>query len=709
MNGKIQTGIKFLALVLAAGGGLSVRAADDKVFGVPVKVEGCGDRAMALCLEGNLLYAGCGRNLVVLDVSEPLKPRKLGSVGGFGGIRQIASQKGFAYVSTRESGFWIVDATDAHRPRIRSRFDCCELATGVDVAGNVAFLGQRQNGVEFIDVSDPDHPAHIAMRKTDESQSVKYRDGYVYSGDWGSGRLTVFDARDMRNIRQVAYVPLWGYGDGVWLKGKYLYAATGHHAKNRDYATLPYKPVVTKEILTYGKADKGSGCGHGLDIFDISDPADPKRTGRADYPPFYARGLDMWTPRTSANSDIVFAAQTHNGIFAVDCADPARPKVLDRWTFPVADHPEWPSCCIGSIAVGDGCVYVAGQGCGVLAIPARGAAKEAFVQGPAPVHAEYREPYANDDAAFWCWKPARPGQARAVALKGDVVYAACGDAGLHVLKIRGEGGFEKIGELKGGGPAVFDVQVVGNRLYAAEGLDGWAVYELDGAAGFREVSRRKWLDDLHDPALCVWKPTPGWTVLSTRRGGVSVFRDDALDAVRPALRVPGSPGWDKYVMDGVLGGGRWLGFNLANTALCWIDLQAQPGPKVLRGSPKNRINLANGMCSFPDGRAFVTRGSRYFFLEPGVLDPPDGSEWPTKAFPGAQMNGIPRASAGGKVVLTGRIRREIGLWDFKDAEQPKFLGHWKVSGNPDLAVFHDETFIVPCGHQGVIMQKRVGR
>ena len=94
--------------------------------------------------------------------------------------------------------------------RVRSHFDCCELATGVDVAGDVVFLGQRQNGVEFIDVSDPDNPAHIAMRKTDESQSVKYRDGYVYSGDWGSGKLTVFDARDMKNIRQVAYEDLWG-------------------------------------------------------------------------------------------------------------------------------------------------------------------------------------------------------------------------------------------------------------------------------------------------------------------------------------------------------------------------------------------------------------------------------------------------------------------------------------------------------------------
>nr|HPM84531.1 hypothetical protein [Candidatus Anammoximicrobium sp.] len=230
--------MKRIAFLAAMGFGAVALGGD--VFGPPVKVDDAGDQAMALCLEANVLYAGCGQRLVVYDVKEPLKPRKLGSVSGFGAVRQVASQKGMAYVATRESGFWVVDATDPHKPRIRSRFDCCELATGVDVAGNVALLGQRQNGVEFIDVSDPDHPAHIAMRKTDESQSVKYRDGYVYSGDWGAGKLTVLDARDMRNIRQVAHVDLYGFGDGVWLKGRYLYAATGHHAKNRDLATLTY-------------------------------------------------------------------------------------------------------------------------------------------------------------------------------------------------------------------------------------------------------------------------------------------------------------------------------------------------------------------------------------------------------------------------------------------------------------------------------------
>lgn len=673
------------------------------VFGAPLKVEGAGDRAMALALEGDVLYAGCGPQLVVFDVKAPLAPRRLGAVGGFGEIRQIAAEKGMAYVATRESGLWIVDASDPARPRVRSRFDCCELATGVDVAGDVVFLGQRQNGVEFIDVSDPDRPAHIAMRKTDESQSVKYRDGYLYSGDWGSGRLTVFDVRDLRKIRQVAYVPLWGYGDGVWLKGRYLYAATGHHAKNRDFATLPFKPVDTPEIRKFGKLDAGSGCGHGLDVFDISDPASPKRVGRADFPPFYARGLDMWTPRTSANAGVVFVAQTHNGLFAVDCADPARPKILDRWVFPLADHPEWPSCCIGSVAVGNGCVYVAGLGCGVQVLPAKCAAQETFRAGPPPRHADFREPYPTDGAAFHVWRPAKPGQARAVALRGDVVYAACGDAGLHVLRIRPEGGFERLGGLPER-VRVFDVQVEGSRLYTAEGLDGWGVYELDGPTGFREVARRAHLDAVRDPALWVYKPCPGFIALSTRRNGASLFADTDLQAARPLVRVGGCPGWDRYLMDAPVGKGRWLAYNAANTALRWIDLASAPKVKVV-STDNNRISLCNGICRFSDDLAFATSGTGYLFLKPGECDPADGSKWKVQPFPGMAMAGIPRVSPRKRVVLTERIRRRIGLWDFADPDLPKFLGCWTVSGNPGIAEFYRERIVVPCGYQGVLLQK----
>ncbi len=290
-----------------------------------------------------------------------------------------------------------------------------------------------------------------------------------------------------------------------------------------------------------------------------------------------------------------------------------------------------------------------------------------------------------------------------MAVQGDVVYAACGDAGLDVLRIRPEGGFEKIGELAGH-PTVFDVHVEGNRLYTAEGLDGWGVYELDGPAAFREVDRRRWLDEMKDPALCVWKPKPGIVVLSTRRSGVSLFDERDLNAANPLARTGGCPGWDKYCMDAAIGSGRWLAFNVANTSLHWFDLAAKPQP-VVQASRVNRTSLSNGICRFDENRALLTLGTGYVFLKPGEGDPADGSKWRTKEFPGHAMHGIPRVSPEGLVALTCRIRRQIGLWDFKDPDHPRFLKHWNVSGNPDLAAFHKGRLLVPCGYQGVLLQK----
>ena len=100
----------------------------------------------------------------------------------------------------------------------------------------------------------------------------------------------------------------------------------------------------------------------------------------------------------------------------------------------------------------------------------------------------------------------------------------------------------------------------------------------------------------------------------------------------------------------------------------------------------------------------MTRGVEYVLLRPNEMDSDDGTQWTGIKFPGPKMNGIPR-SDGRLVVKTSRITREVGLYDFTNPEKPIFLKHWKVSGNPDLAAFHNGKVIIPCGHQGVLMQK----
>lgn len=676
-------------------------------FGEAKRFGDVDNAAMALAIEGSRLYAGAGDSLYIFDLTRPFEPKILGQVEGVVAARQVAVQHGFAYVASREGGLWIVDCTDPEKPRIRSRFDTCELATGVDVAGDVCFCAQRQNGVEFIDVSDPDHPRHITMCKTGESQSVLYRDGWLFSGEWGQGQVTVFDAHDMRNVREVKVVDLHGYGDGLWAQGKYLYAARGHHSKHRKVTG----GVMTEEMKKFGGPVEGGGMGHGLDIFDISDPADPKRVGEVDYPPFYARGLDMWTPRTSG--DLLIASQTHNGVFAVDISDKTAPKILDRWTCPNPKHKDWPGDCVGSVAIGDGVVYVAVKGVGLFALPCVRAKRETFDKGRLPVHADFRESYPAETAAWHVWKPKDVGQCRALAVKGDVVYAACGDAGLYALGILpGNSGLCELGKLPKH-ERVYDVSVQGDRLYTAEGEDGFGVYDISGgAASFCEIARLPRIAGNQKGArlaLCVTAVDDRWACFSTRMG-FDVYDIGALPKFRHVLHAGSCPGWDKYLQDRAVGDGRYIAFNNANTSLIWIDLKANP--VVARATNRNRSSLANGICAFRDGLSLLSKNGCYRLLKPGEGDPEDGGEWafrklPT-AFPGpvgkTTINGIPR-SDGRFVVFTSRITRRAALYDFTDAENPMLVGSWTFSGNPDLAVFHDGKVLIPCGYEGVLLQR----
>ena len=515
--------------------------------------------------------------------------------------------------------------------------------------------------------------------------------------------VTVFDAHDMSNIRQVAYEELHGYGDGVWLQGKYLYCATGHHSKHRKVSG----GVMTAEMKRFGGPQEGGGMGHGLDIFDISDPTHPKHVSRLDYPPFYARGLDMWTPRTSGN--LLFAAQTHNGLFAVDITDKAHPMTLDRWTLPSPGKSAAPGLCVGSVAVGNGVVYAAVKGAGLYVLPAKGAKAEAFDPGVLPKNASYREPYPTDASAWYVWRPPEVGQARAVAIRGDVVYAACGDAGLWVLEILPGGGFHELGRLPDH-RSVMDVSLQGNRLFTAEGQDGFGVYELKGPAGFREIARLPKIKEGRGLALCVTAVSDTWAFLSDRHG-VDLYDIRALPKFRHVLQTGGCPGWDKYLADAAVDNGRYIAYSAANNSLKWIDLAAQPDPCVAVDTQVNRISLSNGICAFRDGLSLVSGSNRYTLLAPGEGDPADGGKWKFRPLPPAfpdekdsAVSGIPR-SDGRRVAFTNRIKRRAALYDFEDAQNPRLLAAWKLSGNPDLAQFHKGKVVIPCGYQGVLLQK----
>ena len=89
-------------------------------------------------------------------------------------------------------------------------------------------------------------------------------------------------------------------------------------------------------------------------------------------------------------------------------------------------------------------------------------------------------------------------------------------------------------------------------------------------------------------------------------------------------------------------------------------------------------------------------------------DPSDGSRWPMTALPSTDKvrprPGIPR-SDGRLVAFTTRINRVASLYDFADPSHPVPKAAWTLSGNPDLAAFHKGRVIIPCGYQGLLLQR----
>ena len=653
-------------------------------FGKAFRVDEIGDNAMAVAVDGATLYCLADDSLYSLDATDPNHPRLLGRLRGMDNRRQLVVRDGFAYVVSRETGMRVVDVRDPRQMKLCSRYDSVEFATGIDVVGKTAFLSERIYGVEAVDVSDPYNPRHICLRKTDESQSNLYRNGYLYSGEWGSGSVTIFDAHDMSRFKRVGVVKLGGQGDGLDIDGRYLYCSTGHDARNGR--------------AKGGAADIGSG--HGLEVYDLADPVAPKFCGRVDFPVFKPRNEDFWTVRVCGNA--AFCCDSHNGFFLVDVRDKANPKVMDRFCVPQVGK-TWPSGAISSCAIGKGCVYVTSFPGGLWVVPFSDARRVDKTQGDVPINGDYRETYGTDGGCFGVYRPAVSGQCRTVCVKKDVVYAAFGDAGLHVLRLLPDGGFEKLGELPGN-RRVTDCCFVGEKLVTAEGVDGWGVYELEGADQFREVGRRR-TSPGSTVAFWCWSLDHALVVLSSRNDGYKIFDVNRIDAKSPLLHYFGTCLWDKYLPDGALNG-RYP--TLAPyRGLTWIDV-GKDVPEVVRQETGGGLecgNQCNGVCVFDRERFLYTVGRSYRFLKSDMTMSPILASPTVPAGLGAvAVSGIPR-SDGKLVVCSERSVGRVSVWDFADEAAPRLLATWNLSGRPDVAVLHKGRVIIPAGHEGLLISR----
>ena len=643
--------------------------------------------AMAAELVGRDLYVLTMKQLYIFDVTVPDRPRLRSAVSGISQGRQLAVLPGLAVISARSNGLWLVDVRDPDKPKLLPRADTLELATGLAAAGRFAFVGNRVYGIEILDIADPSCPEYLSRLKTSEAQSVVYDHGRLYAGDWAAGKVTIIDIANPRRPVRLGEAKLSGFGDGVAVRGNLLFAATGHHR-------------------TTGPEAARTGRGHGFEIFDVRDPARPVRLSRTEFPPLYSRGNDYWTVRESAGH--AYVADTYNGLFILDVADPRLPRPVAHVTlpkFPVQEFTfdgrrqkrDLPDACTG-VAVGDGVVYITGMRSGLSLAKLPGIAKPCMYDaGPAPVLPPPGP--AEEDPHFFAVRT--KGQVRSVAVDGDYAWVAASRDGLHLVKLT-EKGIEPVRHW----PIAwcYDARRSGDLLVTAEGTGGIGVWRITPE---RDLVKLGTAADVN--AQRIWLPAGSRFAVTTAHG-MAVYFADLADPAKPRVVLrhiqPGMVYSD--LVSHELFDGKYLLQNWHVGGFAWYDLSGDK-PVVAQSTIKSKGvgKLTSGIASYR-GRAFVfTTGRRFVLAAPN--QPPPVKEWKTYPFPAGGV-GMPRFD-GDILAVSNRARGTVDVYRMASPEkiEPVPERSFRLSGCPETVGFWRHRLVIPAGYQGLLLEKDAPR
>lgn len=702
--------------VVSASGGTITNAHGDPRYGEPIpfrKVQGTAG-TMSLEISGGRLYALEGGGLSIFDMADPKHPKRMGQVGGMGNVRQLRVSGKTAFLSARQCGLWAVDVSDETSPRIISNFDGVEMATGLDVAGGVAFLGHRVYGIQCVDVSQPARMRHLSSLRTDESQSVCYRNGMLFSGDWAGGEITVIDVSDPLAPHEVSRIKLDGYGDGMAMRGNVLFASTGQHKKS-------------------GPPELRHGAGHGLEIFDVSDPVNPARLSKVSFPSIYFGPCDYWTPRISGR--YCFAADTVNGVFLLDVSDPKDPRIIGNLILPKTD-PENPAIGVpfkqiadpgvpqgdpvSSIAVGDGVLYVSGTYTGIYVAELPGIARpEGRDLGGLPRLPEH--PGDAHEESFFSSGPEPTNPTRAVAINGDIAYTANVWDGVKIYRLS-EHGMTQIGRAQIRYAA--DVKRSGDRLYVAEGQDGIGAYRIVSDTRIEEIGRLGVLEKSLNFVQFLWAFEASDIVAATCATS-RIHLVDFSDPARPKVVLSEAGGgllYGNYASQELVKG-RYFALSRTFGGFMVFDLGHRP-PKMIWHDTFPLCSQTGSVASL-DSKFLVMRACGYAFFDPedpvptrelrrsafpgqGALPPDiaDDSAISRSMFPKSEWEGLANADrATGKVAVANRMFKNCHTYDFSDMDNPRPLKRLALKANPFVPAFWKGRVVLPCGYSGLLLEK----
>jgi hypothetical protein len=426
-----------------------------------------GGPAKAVASQGNYAYVVTGPLLVILDITDPANPIRVGRHEmSIDFARDVAVAGDYAYLANGDAGLRILDVSDAANPVEVGFSEAPANPWAVAVLDDYAYVADRQDKMQVIDVSDPTSPTlestyTSSIYDTVRDVAVTSGAGQAYAYLGSSNHLFIVDVTDPDSLSELGVYTTTA--QGVAPVGSYAYVAAGEDGLLAIDISQPLTPTLADSLDTpfwaYAVAVSGTQAyvadgDSGLRIVDISTPSDLSEDG------FYDTPDSAEDVAISGNYALV--ADDERGLRIVDISDPEAPSEEGAYDVPsaawsvavsgtlayVGDYYYDPGSTRGALRIVDvsdpanpaqaGVAELSGRGAG-LALSGHYAYLSAEQQGLLVV--DISDPFSPSEVisyptTYQAHDVAVVGNyAYDVALLGDLVYAAADQAGLHIVDV----------------------------------------------------------------------------------------------------------------------------------------------------------------------------------------------------------------------------------------------------------------------------------
>ncbi len=234
-------------------------------------------------VEDQRAYVVNNQGLVILDVSDPDRPKKIGAVKGLSPSFAVDLFGHFAYIGG-EGGLAVIDVADPNNPRVIGRFFKGETINILETAGDYAFMINSENFLKILSIHNPKSPLEIG-RFNDGGRYYYHALGkskdVLYLADLEHG-LELIDVSNPRSPRKILTVSGTKGGSAVFVERDILVLSFPRKAPAVYRISDPRTPIRCENVFDeeeifsvmclssdylVAKAD-----GERITVFKISEP-----------------------------------------------------------------------------------------------------------------------------------------------------------------------------------------------------------------------------------------------------------------------------------------------------------------------------------------------------------------------------------------------------------------------------------------------------